>query len=165
MKHPTLWMVLAATICAAKLTALSEPVTVAPDVDLKTDTGKSLRLSDLKGNVTLLDFWASWCIPCRSSFPVIDALQKEFRDKGLTVIAVSVDEDRRSAEQFLATRPHTMTIAFDPKSKAADAFLLTAMPGTFIVDRHGNVRFSHAGYSENSPAQYRAEILELLGES
>jgi thiol-disulfide isomerase/thioredoxin len=165
MKHLMLGLVLVGAVCASRITAFSEPATPAPDITLNEDTGSTIRLSDLKGKVTLVDFWASWCIPCRTSFPAIDALQKELADKGLKVIAVNVDEDRRNAEQFLATRPHTMTIAFDPKGRAAEAFKLKGMPSSILIDRSGRIRFSHMGYTEKTLAQYRFEILQLLGES
>jgi thiol-disulfide isomerase/thioredoxin len=165
MKHPILCVMVAAALWVATAAAFSEAPLPAPDIMLTTDVGSPLRLAELKGKVTLLDFWASWCIPCRASFPAIDALQKELRGKGFTVIAVNVDEDRRNAEQFLSTRPHTMTIAFDPKGQAAGAFKLKGMPSSIVVDRRGNIRFSHMGYTEKTLAQFRSEILQLLGES
>src|SRR5262249_11749530 len=145
MKHPILCVIIAATLWVATATASSEPTLPAPDVTLTTDAGSPLRLSDLKGRVTLVDFWASWCIPCRASFPALDALQKELRDKGFTVIAINVDEDRRNAERFLSERPHTMTIALDPKGQAAEAFKVKGMPSSIVIDRRGNIRFSHMG--------------------
>jgi thiol-disulfide isomerase/thioredoxin len=165
MKHSILWVVLAMAVPAVRIAASSEPAMPAPDITLTADTGSPIRLSELKGRVALVDFWASWCIPCRTSFPAIDGLQKELRDKGFTVIAVNVDEDRRNAEQFLSTRPHTMTVAFDPRGKAAEAFKLKGMPSSILVDRHGNIRFTHMGYTEKTLAQFRLEVLQLLGES
>lgn len=164
MKNRMGWMAVAVVTFAAGIMA-SEPATPAPDVSLAIDTGSPIRLSELRGSVGLIDFWASWCIPCRTSFPAIDALQKEFRDKGFRVVAVNVDEDRRSADQFLVARPHTMTVAFDPQGKAAEAFKLKGMPSTIILDRRGSIRFTHMGYTEKTLAQFRSEILQLLGES
>ena len=164
MRSASNWTALIVVALATTIVA-SIPATPAPDLPLAADTGSSIRISDLKGQVALIDFWASWCIPCRTSFPALDALHKELRDKGFTVIAVNVDEDRQKADQFLASRPHTMTIAFDPQGKAADAFKLKGMPSTIVIDRRGNIRFTHMGYTEKTLAQFRAEVLQLLGES
>jgi cytochrome c biogenesis protein CcmG/thiol:disulfide interchange protein DsbE len=136
----------------------------APNVTLVDGSGKSLRLADLAGNVVLMDFWASWCIPCRTSFPAIDALQRELGPKGLVVVAVNVDEQRKNAEAFLAERPHVMRVAFDPTGQAAQAFALQAMPSAVVIDRSGHIRYTHMGYTDKTVAQYRAEVLELLGE-
>lgn len=154
----TLVIVLAGTLNGAGL------ATTAPDVTLSDGSGSTLRLSDLKGTVVLLDFWASWCIPCRTSFPAMDALQRELRDRGLAVVAVNLDEQRRQADAFLEGRPYSMRVAFDPKGQIAQAFDLRAMPSTVIIDRKGQVRFTHAGYTEKTIAQYRSEVVQLLEE-
>jgi len=141
------------------------PATAAPDIALTTETGATIRLFDLKGQVVLLDFWASWCVPCATAFPAIDRLQSELRDRGFTVLAINVDEDRRNAERFLSSRPHGVTVLFDAKGRAAEAFRLQGMPSSVLVDRAGRIRVTHTGYTEKTIAQYRAEILALLGES
>lgn len=137
----------------------------APDITLTAISGKTMRIADLKGQVVLLDFWASWCIPCRKSFPEVDALHRELEPKGLVVIAVNVDEQTKNAYTFLEQYPHTMTIAFDPKGTVADAFKLEAMPSTMIVDRRGHIRFTHQGYTEKTIGQFRSEVLQLLAEN
>ena len=141
------------------------PAAAAPDLSFPDETGRTLRLADFKGRVVLLDFWASWCVPCRVSFPAVDALHKELGTRGFAALAVNVDEQRKNADSFLEVRPHTMPVVFDPKGRAAEAFALEAMPSTLILDRAGRVRFRHMGYTEKTIAQYRAEILELLKES
>jgi len=136
----------------------------APNITLVSADGGSAQLADLAGQVVLIDFWASWCIPCRTSFPAIDALQRELGAKGLVVIALNVDEQRKNADAFLAERPHVMRVAFDPKGQAARAFALQAMPSAVVIDRSGRIRFTHMGYTDKTVAQYRAEVVELLGE-
>jgi len=136
----------------------------APDITLTTLSGTPMRVADLKGQVVLLDFWASWCIPCRRSFPEVDALHRELQPKGLTVIAVNVDEQRKNANTFLEQYPHTMTIAFDPKGTAAQAFDLQAMPSSMILDRRGRIRFTHEGYTDKTISQFRSEVLQLIAE-
>ena len=137
---------------------------VAPDITLTALSGESIRIADLKGQVVLLDFWASWCIPCRRSFPEVDALHRELQPKGLTVIAVNVDEQQKNAYTFLEKYPHTMTVAFDPKGAAARAFDLQAMPSSMIVDRRGRIRFTHEGYTDKTISQFRSEVLQLIAE-
>lgn len=160
----TLAAMVVAIVALAGSMAASAPGMPAPDVILSADTGSTIRLSDLKGRVALLDFWASWCIPCRASFPALDTLNKELGNKGFVVIAVNVDEERQKADQFLSARPHTMTVAFDPQGKVAEAFKLRGMPSTILVDRRGTIRFTHMGYTEKTLAQFRSEILQLVGE-
>jgi len=136
-----------------------------PALTLRTLDGKTVTTADLKGKVVLLDFWASWCIPCRKSFPEVDRLSKDFEQKGLTVIAVSVDEQRKNAESFLSLFPHTMTIALDDKGTAAQALDLQGMPSSLLVDRAGHIRFTHMGYTDKTIGQFRIEIAQLLAEA
>ena len=146
---------------AASGVAVNSPV---PALSLPDATGAVHHFADFKGQVVLIDFWASWCVPCKASFPQLDALYKELKDKGATVLAVNVDEQRKAADAFLATRPHTMPVLFDPSGKAATTFNLQGMPSSILVDRQGKVRFVHMGYTEKTLAQYRSEIGQLLAE-
>jgi thiol-disulfide isomerase/thioredoxin len=144
--------------------AMAVPVKVAPDVTLAPTSGPALRLTDLKGHVVLVDFFASWCVPCRKSFPQVESLHRELAPKGLTVIAVNVDEQSKNARAFLQQFPHTMTVALDPNGVVAQAFDIQAMPTTLILDRSGRVRFAHEGYTDKTIGQYRSEVLQLLAE-
>jgi peroxiredoxin len=166
IRRPALLLLIAALLAT---TAVAAPVKgtlkEAPDVTLTAVSGKTIRLADLKGKVVLLDFWASWCIPCRKSFPAIDALHRELEPRGLAVVAVSVDEELKNAHAFLEQFPHTMTIALDPKGAAAEAFKVNAMPSTMILDRDGRIRYSHKGYTGKSIANFRSQVIELLAEA
>jgi peroxiredoxin len=135
-----------------------------PDVAVRTGDGAEVRLADYKGRVVLIDFWASWCPPCKTSFPALDAIYREYEEKGLEVLAVNVDERRRDADSFLDAHPHRLTVLFDPKGAAPEAFGVTGMPSSFLIDRSGTIRFTHMGYSANVDEQYRQEILHLLAE-
>jgi thiol-disulfide isomerase/thioredoxin len=135
-----------------------------PDLTLTDARGEPARLADLKGHVVVIDFWASWCVPCRASFPALDALQREFAARGLVVVAVNVDEQRKNAEAFLAGRTPALRLMFDPKGAAAGAFAIKGMPSSFVADRRGDIRFTHMGYTEKTIAQYRDEVLQLIGE-
>jgi cytochrome c biogenesis protein CcmG/thiol:disulfide interchange protein DsbE len=136
----------------------------APNVALHGADGVTVHLADYKGKVVLIDFWASWCPPCKTSFPALDLIYREHQEQGLQVLAVNVDERRQDADTFLAAHPHSLTVLFDPKGIAPEAFGVQGMPSSFLIDRSGNIRFTHMGYSENAAAGYRREITSLLSE-
>jgi thiol-disulfide isomerase/thioredoxin len=153
----------AAALCALAATA-SSATRSAPPIALHLDNGTTATLASYRGQVVLVDFWASWCVPCKTSFPALDALYKQYRDRGLVVIAVNVDERPSDAEAFLAARPHTMPIALDQKGDAAKAFDVQGMPSSFLIDRTGQIRFVHSGYTAKTLDTYHAEIARLLAE-
>lgn len=135
-----------------------------PDVTLQNADGKPVPLADYKGKVLLVDFWASWCTSCKTSFPAIDALSEEYGPRGFDVLAVNLDERRRDADAFLGDRPHHVTILFDPKGASPVAFGVKGMPTSFLIDRTGHIRFTHVGYSGNVAETYRREVAALLAE-
>jgi thiol-disulfide isomerase/thioredoxin len=137
---------------------------LAPDVVLQSADGVAVPLAAYKGKVLLVDFWASWCVPCKTSFPALDAIYREYQPRGLEVLAVNLDEERKNADAFLTDRPHRMTVLFDPKGAAPVAFGVKAMPTSFVIDKTGTIRFTHVGYSGNVDRSYRQEILQLLSE-
>lgn len=152
-----------AALCAIAATGYSATRSVPP-IALHLDDGSTAALASYKGQVVLVDFWASWCVPCKTSFPALDALYKQYRQRGLVVIAVNVDERPSDAQAFLAARPHTMPIALDHKGEAAKAFEVQGMPTSFLIDRTGQIRFVHSGYSTKTLDSYREEVARLLAE-
>lgn len=118
-----------------------------------------------KGKVVLLDFWASWCTPCRKSFPWMNTLQKKFGPAGLVVIAINVDREHSLAEAFLKTTPADFQIDYDPNGELASAMNVGAMPTTFLLDRHGRIVQRHAGFREAQLPGREAEIERLLKEN
>ncbi len=147
---------------APSLGAAESPL--APAVHLSASDGATISLADLRGKVVLVDFWASWCAPCKASFPLLDALSRELQPRGVEVLAVNVDERRRDMDAFLAARAHAMPVLVDPKGTAAQAFGVQAMPTSFILDRTGRIRFTHTGYTASTVQRYREEIAMLLAE-
>src|SRR5580765_3905282 len=105
----------ALTALAAKSLAAADPPTAAPAIVLQSADGARVELSSYHGKVVLVDFWASWCAPCKTSFPALDGLYREYAALGLDVLAVNLDERRRDADAFLDAHPHQMTVLFDPK--------------------------------------------------
>lgn len=155
-------------LCGA-LTAASDRVSAAaskpaPDITLHNAAGEAIHLSDVRGKVVLVDFWASWCPPCQTSFPALDALYREYRERGVEVLAINVDEKRRDADAFLDCHSHALTVLFDPKGASPLAFGVKGMPSSFLIDREGNIRFTHMGYSGNVDESYRRELAQLLSE-
>ena len=132
----------------------------APDLRLTARDGRPFALADLKGKVVLVDFWASWCGPCRKSFPALDSLAAEGQARGLEVVGISLDETPEAVTRFLAETPVRFTIALDPSGGAAQAFQVEAMPTSFLLDRDGRVvaRFEGGSHLEEE----RAAALALL---
>lgn len=159
-------LALAIVVSAAptRAASLAAPA-LAPSVELTGGDGKPMRLADCIGHVVLVDFWASWCGPCKQSFPALDALHTELHARGLEVLAVSVDENRKDADAFLALRPHRMTVLFDPKAKAAEAFHVEGMPSSFVIDRRGYIRSRHEGYTPAVAVEIRRQVEALLDET
>jgi thiol-disulfide isomerase/thioredoxin len=117
------------------------------------------------GKVVLVDFWASWCGPCRQSFPVLDNLQKQYGREGLVVIGVNVDKDSAAMKKFLSEHPVAFAVVRDAAQKLVGKADVQSMPASFLVDRQGNVRFIHTGFhGEKTAEEYAKEIQTLLGE-
>ena len=136
----------------------------APSFSLKDRTGQIHSLADFKGRVVLVDFWASWCAPCKAEFPALDALHEELHADGLEVVAINLDENTKDALAFLAGRSPTMNVLFDPQGHSAEDFKVEGMPSSFLIDRLGNVRFQHMGFTAQTKSDFRREIGILLKE-
>jgi cytochrome c biogenesis protein CcmG/thiol:disulfide interchange protein DsbE len=141
-------------------TVNAEPVKV-PDLMLETAQGK-LSLDKLQGQVVYVDFWASWCGPCRKSFPWMNQMQQRYGNKGFKIVAVNVDSDQALANKFLTEHNANFTIAYDPQGKAASAFKVKGMPNSYLIDRNGQIHSSHIGFREKDVASMEAEIKALI---
>ncbi len=118
------------------------------------------------GKVVLVDFWASWCGPCKASFPALNRLQEKYAAKGLVIIGVGVDDDAAKYKEFAGKMGAKFSIAHDSAHKAADFFAPPAMPSSYLVDRKGVIRYVHTGYhGAKTEADYTSEIETLLGAS
>lgn len=155
----------------ALLGALSTPVLAAktlqgeaPDFTLKSNSGKNLRLSELRGQVVMINFWASWCGPCRQEMPILDALHKRYAKAGFSVLGVNVEQDSGLADQLLKDIPVSFPVLYDPDSVVSKLYAVDAMPSTVMVDRDGRMRYLHRGYKPGYEDDYRDQIVELLSE-
>lgn len=134
----------------------------APEIQLKDLSGKPVTLSALKGKVVIVDFWASWCGPCRQSMPVLEKLSKTYKEKGLVVLGVNIDNDAKSASKFLAEVPVSFVVVNDADKRVARAYAPPTMPSSYIIDKQGRVRQVHAGFKAGDAKQLEAEIQQLL---
>lgn len=128
------------------------------------NTGKKLDISSYKSKVIYLDFWASWCPPCKLSFPHLNNLHNELYKQGFEVIAINLDENKNDAEEFLQQHPVNFTVAYDGAGKCPRGYKVMAMPTSYIIDKEGVVREVHLGFKEDSISKIRKTVLALLSE-
>ncbi len=124
----------------------------------------TVDLAEFRGSVVYLDFWASWCAPCRQSFPWMQTMQDAYGAQGLRVIAVNVDQYRADAEQFLAKFHPKFDVRFDPQGEVAARFKIQGMPTGVIIDRHGALRYTHIGFRPMDGAAYEDQLRRVLAE-
>ena len=134
--------------------SLCAPLRAAPPLDL----------ASLRGHVVYVDFWASWCGPCRQSFPWMEILKSTYQAQGLEIITVNLDGDRANAEKFLRQFHPTFEVRFDPTGELAERYKLEGMPSSMLIDRHGVTRFVHVGFRPIDGPLYEAQIRQLLAE-
>ncbi|WP_290539343.1 MULTISPECIES: TlpA disulfide reductase family protein [Alcanivorax] len=134
----------------------------APDFTLKSLSGGNIKLSELRGTVVLLNFWASWCGPCRTEMPLLDSLYQQYRDYGFTVLGVNLDENRDQADMLLSKVPVTFPILFDPQNHTSESYAVDAMPTTVLIDRNGVIRHHHRGYRDGYMDKYDAQVKALV---
>ena len=126
------------------------------------DAQRSIALASLRGKVVLIDFWASWCGPCRQSFPLYEALRKELPAQDFTLLAINLDDMADGPKAFLEEHPVGYTSVADPEGEVAKQFGLIGMPSSFVLDRDGIVRARHTGFKPKDIDELRAEILDLI---
>jgi len=148
-------------ISAQSCSAAWKPGDTLPPLDSFKLEGK--LPDNLKGHVVLIDFWASWCAPCRKSFPAMQELYKHFADQGVIIIAVNVDENRADMERFLKGMNISFTTVRDAQQKLVAAADVATMPTSFLIDRAGKIRFVHTGFlGDQTVKEYREQIQLLL---
>ena len=125
--------------------------------------GAPISLAAARGKVVYLDFWASWCVPCRAALPAIEELRKQFPPDAFSVLAVNVDREPEAALRFLAKSPVGYPSASDPEGRIPKTFGLETMPTSYLIDRNGVIRYVHRGFQRGDTAKLREQIAELVG--
>lgn len=128
------------------------------------DASTSLDLGALHGRVVYLDFWASWCGPCKQSFPWMESMKTAYAAQGLEIVTVNLDSKRADADKFLEQFHPTFDVRFDPKGELAELYKVHGMPSSLLIDRQGVTRFSHVGFRPIDAAVYEGQLRELLAE-
>ncbi len=136
----------------------------APDFTLKSRSGENIKLSELRGEVVMINFWASWCAPCRQEMPLLEVLYKKYSDLGFTLLAVNVEEDSSKADDLLRDIPVTFPVLYDNTNKVTKLYKVVAMPSTIIIDRDGKMRYLHRGYLPGYEEEYKKQVSELIRE-
>lgn len=142
-------------------TASAEP---APDFTLQSNTGENVRLAEQRGQVVMLNFWASWCGPCRQEMPLLDAMYKRYNSAGFQFYGINVEEDNTDAKKLLKELGVTFPVLFDPESKASKLYNVDAMPTTVVIDKKGQIRYVNRGYKPGDENKYRDQVRELIRE-
>ncbi len=153
---PAFLLVLAATASAVDVGGR------APEIGVNDLNGRPVRMASLRGKVVIVDFWASWCAPCRQEFPVLERLHRTYASQGLAIVGVSVDNDVANVRSFLRRNSASFLIAHDPRKVAAARYGGTAMPSSYIIDRRGIVRHYHPGFRASDAATIEREVQALL---
>ena len=136
----------------------------APDFKLEGQQ-KPVKLSDYRGQIVYLDFWASWCQPCRKSFTWMNKMQALYGDEGFKVIAINLDESRQKADKFLQQIPANFAVAFDPRGNTAETYKVKAMPSSYLIDKNGNVVHANLGFRGNDEDKLEQKIRSLIRKS
>lgn len=136
----------------------------APDFTLKSLDGGNLRLEEYRGQVVLINFWASWCGPCRQEMPLLDRLHHRYEDTGFAVLGINVEGDSDSAQEIVDKTKVTFPILIDVGQKVSELYNLEAMPSTVVVDRDGVIRYIHLGYKPGDEAKYVEVVKALIRE-
>lgn len=165
-------MTLVASFALALASLLSIPAASATDIapipaadfSLPGRDGKPVSLSSLRGQVVMVNFWASWCGPCRQEFPILDQIYGKYRPMGFTLLGVNVESEADLANRFLAQTPVAFPILFDRDNKTSSLYGVSAMPTTLLVDRQGRVRWVHRAYKPGDENLYLDAVRKLLRE-
>jgi peroxiredoxin len=151
------------------LTFASAPVVAsspapAPDFTLPARDGGKIHLGDLRGQVVMINFWATWCGPCRQEMPLLEQIHEKYEPLGFTLLGVNVEPDSKEAQAWLAKVPVTFPILFDRDNAVSSSFGVEAMPSSVLIDREGRVRHVHRGYKPGDESVYADLIRDLVKE-
>ena len=134
----------------------------AKDFTLPSNKGENIRLADLRGQVVMINFWASWCGPCRQEMPLLDKLSQRYAPAGFTLLSINTEENKADADKFLSETPVTFPVLYDSKQKVSEMYKVDAMPSTVIIDCDDNMSYLHRGYVAGDEKTYKSRVKKLL---
>jgi peroxiredoxin len=146
------------------LPVMADSTGPAPPFTLAAKGGSNVSLSQYKGQVVMINFWASWCGPCREEMPLLETIYKKYSKLGFTMIGVNVEPDSKAADEWLKATPVSFPILYDTDSKVSKLYEVAGMPSTVIIDRNGNLRKLHRGYKPGDENEYLDSIRALIRE-
>lgn len=155
----TLSVIAATSLASSGLTGQA-----APDFALKSSSGKNLRLSEYRGDVVMVNFWATWCGPCRQEMPLLDELYSRYKRVGFSLLGVNIDDDSRKAMNMVSELGVSFPVLFDARKEVSKLYEVDAMPVTVLIDREGTIRYVHHGYKPGYEDKYLDQIRSLLRE-
>ena len=159
----TLAAVVAALAVCISARAEVKPGEKSPDFAAKTFAGSDLRLSSLRGKVVLLDFWASWCEPCKKELPLLAKMAPRLKSRGIEIVAVNIDEDKQKALDFLRTHGLALTVVADTGKAIVGRWEPPKMPSSFAIDKAGVVRAVNGGFEPGDESKLEAQLTALAG--
>jgi peroxiredoxin len=159
-------LAVAISIATLALAAAATPApnATAPDFTLRSADGRNVRLDELRGQVVLVNFWATWCGPCREEMPRLNVLYEKYRKSGFVLLGVNVDDDPKTALATAAKLNVSFPVLLDTDKKVSKLYDLNTMPSTIVIDRDGKMRFLHRGYRAGTEGDYEQQIRGLLKE-
>jgi peroxiredoxin len=149
---------------AVPAAAALAPASAAPDFTLRSAEGRNLRLAEQRGRVVLVNFWATWCGPCKVEMPHLVKLYEKYKGAGFVLLGVNVDEDPKAAVALATRLGVTFPVLFDAEKTVSRLYALDSMPATVLIDRDGRVRHLHRGYRDGMEATYERQVRELVKE-
>jgi len=156
---------MAAVLCGASLFAAAGDANgPAPPFTLTDLSGQSGGLGQYKGQVVMVNFWATWCGPCQQEMPLLDQMYRKYKPAGFTLIGVNVDKEAPPVKELLARKPVSFPVLLDPTNAVSKAYHLDEMPSSVIIDRKGNIRYLHRGYRPGDENEYLDRIRQLIRE-
>jgi cytochrome c biogenesis protein CcmG/thiol:disulfide interchange protein DsbE len=162
MRHLSGLAFAATLVLSLSARAEVKPGQAAPDFDGATLSQQSLKLSSLRGKVVLLDFWASWCEPCKKELPLLSQLAPRLRQKGIEIVAVNIDDDKKNAEDFVRAKGIRLTVVSDGSKKIVGRWEPPKMPSSFVIDKSGVVRAINGGFEPGDESKLEAQLLALV---
>lgn len=152
----------ALALVAARALAAVQPSSAAPDFTLRTMGGPNMRLAEQRGRVVMINFWATWCGPCRQEMPQLSKLYDKYRGSGFVLMGVNVDDDVRNATEVATKLAVSFPVLLDTDKAVSKLYDLSTMPSTVLIDRDGKVRYLHRGYLAGYEDTYDKQVRELL---